>query len=140
MKEFLNAVSIEKCFNTVSNIAGLIGGAFVYLFGGWDVLIIALLLLMVFDYISGILKGLYNKEISSKIGWHGIIKKVLTLIVVCLSVVCEKIGIPAIREITIMFFIVNEGISILENASQTGLKIPPKIKEMLLQLREKDGE
>jgi len=131
---------MSKYFNWISNVGATVGGVFVYLFGGWDVFIITLLILMILDYVSGILKAIYKKELSSKVGWGGIIKKVLTLIVVCVAVMCEKIGIPAIREITIMFFVVNEGLSILENASETGLKIPEKIKEVLLQLREKEGE
>ena len=131
---------MSKYFNWISNISATIGGVFVYLFGGWDVFIITLLLLMGLDYFSGILKAIYKKELSSKIGWEGIIKKVCTLIVVCVAVLCEKIGIPAIREITIMFFVVNEGLSILENVSQTGLNIPPRIREVLLQLREEKGE
>lgn len=130
---------MEKYFNAISNVSAVVGGVFVYLFGGWDVFIIALLLLMVIDYFTGILKAIYKKELSSKTGWHGIIKKVLTLGVVCVAVICEKIGIPAIREMTIIFFAVNEGLSILENASETGLNIPPKIKEILLQLRDTKG-
>jgi len=125
---------MSKYFNWISNVGATVGGVFVYLFGGWDVFIITLLILMILDYVSGILKAIYKKELSSKVGWGGIIKKVLTLIVVCVAVMCEK------REITIMFFVVNEGLSILENASETGLKIPEKIKEVLLQLREKEGE
>lgn len=127
---------MEKYFNNVSGLLAIIIGALSYLLGGWDILIISLLLMMLLDYISGILKGLYNKELSSKIGFKGILKKMLILLIVSVSVICEKVGIPAIREVTITFFLVNEGLSVLENAAQTGLKIPESIKEVLLQLRD----
>lgn len=125
-----------KYFNFISNILAIIMGAITYLLGGWDILIISLLIMMALDYVSGIIKGLYKKELSSKIGFKGLLKKFVILIIVSLAVLCEKIGIPAIREITIVFFAVNEGLSILENAAEMGLPIPEKIKESLLQLRE----
>lgn len=127
---------MEKYFKG-TNLLTIIMGAITYLLGGWDTFIIVLLILMVLDYITGILKGLYNKELSSQTGFKGIIKKVSILIIVSLAVMCEKIGIPAVREMTIIFFVVNEGLSILENTSQMGLPIPEQIKNALLQIREK---
>lgn len=132
---------MSKYFNTFSNISATIGGAIVYLLGGWDVLIITLMILMCLDYVTGILKGLYIQKLSSQAGFKGIIKKISILIIVSLAVMCEKIGIPAVREITIMFFAVNEALSILENAGEMDLPIPETMKNALLQLREKkDGE
>lgn len=132
---------MEKIFNWISIIGGAIGGIIVSLLGGWDKIIMALLILMVLDYMTGLIKGIYNKELSSEIGFKGLLKKVLILVVVAVAVIAEQhLGIPAIREIVIMFFVVNEAISILENASQLGLPIPSKLKEVLLQLREKKEE
>lgn len=130
---------MDKLFNWISVICGTIGGFTVSLLGGWDKLIMALLILMILDYITGIIKGIYNRELSSEIGFKGLLKKVLILIVVAVAVIIEQhMGIPAVREIVIMFFAVNEGISILENASLMGLPLPPKLKETLLQLRDKE--
>lgn len=131
---------MEKCFNFVSNASAVIGGVITYLLGGWDTLLIALLILMCLDYATGILKGIYNKKLSSKAGREGIIRKIATLTIVCVAVICERIGIPAMREITIMFFVVNEGISILENVSEMDLPIPDKLKDALLQIRESKGD
>lgn len=131
---------MEKYFNSISSISAVIGGGVVYLLGGWDILISTLIVLMCLDFITGLLKGFYNKKLSSQAGIKGIIKKVCILIVVSLAVMCEKIGIPAMREMTIIFFAVNEGLSILENASELDLPIPEAIKNSLLKLREKDGE
>lgn len=125
-----------KLFNSVSNFAGLIGGWLVYLLGGWDNLLAALIVLMTVDYLSGVLKAICTKELSSKTGLIGIVKKFYMLLIVCVAVICEKIGIPAMREVVIMFFVANEGISILENATKIGLPIPEQIKNTLLQIRE----
>lgn len=130
---------MEKYFNAISNITGVIGGVIVYMLGGWDTLILVLLGLMCLDYATGMLKGLYNQKLSSKTGRQGIIKKISTLIIVSLAVMCEKIGIPAMREMTIMFFAVNEGLSILENTAQMGLPLPDNLKNALVQIRESKG-
>ena len=131
---------MEKYFNYISNFFAVVGGVIVYLLGGWDILISTLIILMCLDFATGYLKGYYNKNLSSQTGIKGIIKKVCILIIVSVAVMCEKIGIPAMREMTIMFFVVNEALSILENASEIGLPIPDQIKNSLARLREKEGE
>lgn len=132
---------MEKIFNWASIIGGTVGGLAVSFFGGLDKVMVSLLILIVLDYITGILKALYSKQLSSEIGFKGIIKKVLLLIVVGVAVLVQNnLGIPTIREIVIMFFAINEAISLLENASQMGLPIPEKLKETLLQLRDKNTE
>lgn len=130
---------MAKYFNSVSNFFGVVGGVIVFLLGGWDTLITVLVALMCLDYVTGILKGIFNKKLSSKTGRQGIVKKIVTLIIVSLAVLFEKLGIPAMREMVIMFFAVNEGISILENASEMGVPIPEQIKSVLLQIRDTKG-
>ncbi len=132
---------MDKIFNWISVICGTIGGFIVSLLGGWDKLIMALIILMCLDYITGLIKAYYNKELSSRIGFKGLTKKVLILVIVAVSVVAENmLGIPAIREIVIMFFAVNEALSILENAGAMGLPLPEKLKQALLQLRNKEDK
>lgn len=129
---------MEKLFNFVSVICGIIGGALIALLGGWDQLIVALIILMILDYITGVLQSIYNKELSSKIGFKGLLKKVLILCVVAVSVVIEKdLGVQAIREVVIMFFACNEGISVLENATKMGIPLPKKLQDVLLQIKDK---
>lgn len=129
---------MEKLFNFVSVIGGIIGGALIALLGGWDQLIVALIILMILDYITGVLQSIYNKELSSKIGFKGLLKKVLILCVVAVSVVIEKdLGVQAIREVVIMFFACNEGISVLENATKMGIPLPKKLQDVLLQIKDK---
>lgn len=130
---------MDKIFNWVSITSGAIGGFIVSMLGGWDKLIMALIILMCLDYITGLIKAYYNKELSSQIGFKGLTKKVLILVIVAVSVVAEDmLGIPAIREIVIMFFAVNEALSILENAGQMGLPLPENLKQALLQIRNKE--
>lgn len=130
---------MEKLFNQISIIFGIAGGAIVSFLGGLDGLITTLIALMVLDYVTGVLKSIYNKKLSSEIGIKGIIRKVLMLIVIGVTwLIQNNLGIPAIREMVIMFFIANESISLLENIAQMGIKIPNKLTSILLQLREKE--
>lgn len=132
---------MDKIFNWISVVCGTIGGFAVSLLGGWDKLIMALIILMCLDYVTGLIKAYYNKELSSQIGFKGLTKKVLILVIVAVSVVAEDmLGIPAIREIVIMFFAVNEALSILENAGAMGLPLPDKLKQALLQIRDKEDK
>lgn len=127
---------MSNVWNKLSLGTGVIGGFLITFWGGWDSLIAALIALMVIDYITGVVKAIYLKKLSSEIGYRGLIKKILILIVVGAAVVLQSVlpqNIP-LREITIMFFVCNEGISILENAA-TMIPIPKKLKDVLLQLR-----
>ncbi len=96
---------------------------------------------MVIDYVTGIIKGIYNRELSSQTGWKGLLKKVATLCIVIVANLLEKLtgGNIGIRDIVIMFYIANEGLSILENVAAMGNIIPQPLKDVLLQLREKNG-
>lgn len=128
---------MDKLFNMTSIVTGLAGGFIASLFGCWDAILRALLVFMALDYISGIIKAVYTKKLSSEIGFKGLLRKVVMLIVVVLANVLQELtgGNVAIREIVIMFYIANEGISILENAAVIYPNMPEKLKEILLQLR-----
>ena len=120
-------------------LIGLAGGLMAQAFGGWDVMLKTLVMLIVIDYMTGVLGAVYNRKLSSAIGYNGIIKKVgIFAIVAVASMVSECFKIDLIRSITITFYIVNECISILENVGKTGVKYPKKLKQILEQL--KDGE
>lgn len=123
-------------FNKVSVILGVVGGYAAAFLGGWDKFLVALVTLIVIDYASGVIKAIYTKQLSSEIGYRGIAKKVLLLLIVALSVVLQKIlpGALPLREITILFFVANEGLSILENAAEI-IPLPAQLKSVLLQIR-----
>ena len=125
---------------TVNIIIAAFNTTVVYLFGGFDVAMQCLLTLIVLDYITGIIKAYINKDLSSSIGFKGIVKKVSVLILVALAVLVDKITgeTGAIRTLVIYYFVANEGLSIIENLGQAGLPIPKAIKDALLALKKED--
>lgn len=66
---------MEKIFNWVSIIFGVVGGFIAGALGGWDKWLIALVIFVIFDYITGVIKAIYKKQLSSEIGFKGILKK-----------------------------------------------------------------
>ncbi|MGN0558213.1 MAG: holin family protein [Acutalibacteraceae bacterium] len=130
-----------EIFNKCAVILGIVGGVISSFLGGWDNLIIALITMIVLDYITGVIKAVYTKRLSSEIGYKGIVKKLLMLVIVALAVCISRVlpdGIM-IREITIFFFIANEGVSILENAAEI-ITLPKQLKSILLQIRNKSED
>lgn len=119
--------------------AGVIafGSAIAFWMGGLDLLLMVLTVMMALDFLTGLAKGIHNQTLSSEVCAKGIIRKVVMLIIVALAFLIEEVtgGTFPLREIVIMFFIANEGISILENAAAMGLPIPAKIKDTLIQLK-----
>lgn len=129
---------MEKIFNGISITFGLVGGVCVNFLGGWDKWLYALLFMIVVDYITGLLKAWNLKQLSSEIGFRGIVKKVIIFLIVGVGVVLESLVDSAIplREVVICFYLANEGISLLENAA-IFLPVPEKLKDVLLQIRDK---
>lgn len=115
-------------------------GAFV---GGFDGLLYALLAFAIIDYVTGLGVAVINKKLSSEVGFRGIFKKILIFAIVGLAHLLDvevlKIG-DTLRTACIFFYLANEGISILENASKIGLPVPKKIRAVLDQLKEEDEE
>lgn len=132
---------MDKVFNQLSIICGIIGGVLCSFLGGYDKILKALMVLAALDYATGFFKGIATKTLSSHIGFIGIIRKIVIFIVVGTAVVIQGVVGDAIplREITIVFYICNEGISLLENASEF-IPLPQKLKDTLIQLREKEEE
>ena len=110
------------------------------IFGGWDMALSVLVILIVADYITGVGKAFCNKVLSSDVGSKGIIKKVMILVVVALAAQLDRlISTELIRTAVIYFYVANEGISILENLTALGVPFPKQLTDRLLQLRG-DGE
>ena len=136
---------MDKIFNWTSTVIGIVGGFFAAIFGQWDSILWALLVIMVLDYLTGVIKAVYTKNIVSASSvaediFKGLLKKITVLIIVALSNVLQQItgDNVAIREIVIMFYIANEGISVLENVAVIYPRMPQKLKDILLQLRGED--
>lgn len=122
----------------VGSVVAMMGTAFNYLCG-WDKPLEVLLWLMVLDYVSGVLSAYINPNLAlnSHKGFNGILKKVMILVLVCLAhMVDSATGQVLAQSIVVWFFIGNEGLSIVENASKAGLPVPEKLKNTLEQLRD----
>lgn len=126
----------------INNAISVVLTTFVYLVGGIDVAMKSLLIVIVIDYITGVMSAIYNKELNSTIGLKGILKKFSYLIIVSLSVILDRIvgDTGAIRTLVIYFFVANDGISIVENIGKMGVPLPKKLTEVLEQLRNKGDE
>lgn len=123
----------------INDVISVILTTFVYLIGGFDIAIQSLLIVMVVDYLTGIASAIYNKELSSKTGFKGIIKKFCYLLVVALSVVIDNLTGQSglIRTLVIYFFVANDGLSIIENMAEMGIKLPQKLIDALEQIKKK---
>ena len=119
-------------------ITGVVISFVSFLIGRFDLMLKVLLTVMVIDYLTGVACGIVNKNLSSKAGFYGIIKKLSILSVICLSHLAgEVVGVSELRTIAISFYIGNEAISILENSAKMGIPFPEKIKSVLKQLEKK---
>lgn len=109
-----------------------------YLFGAWDGLFNALIALMIIDYITGVIKAIINKKLSSEVGYKGILKKISLFIVVAVANIVDMIVFSNsmfLRQGILLLFISNEGISIIENLALIGVPIPKSIISVLSQVR-----
>ena len=133
------------CYNEIMKeiYNGIIAGfltTFVFLVGGLDVAMIALLVAIVLDYVSGVVKAYVTKQLSSVVGFRGIVKKVAVLIIVMLAVLVDRVTgeTGAIRTLVIYYFVANEGLSIIENLGQSGVPIPQSIKKALKAMKKEN--
>lgn len=120
-----------------------LGGALGAVLGGMDGFLIALIIFVVIDYITGVLVAVERHRLSSEVGFKGIAKKIAIFCIVALATVIDAHVIKdgsVIRMSVIFFYLSNEGISILENVSMLGLPVPRKLKSVLEQLKEDEEE
>ena len=130
MKNFIEAV--QYAFAALRGAVGAV-------MGGFDGFLYALIVFVVVDYLTGIMAAILNKRLSSEVGFHGIFKKVVIFALVAVGHIVDTHVIQngsVIRTAVIFFYLSNEGISILENASLIGLPVPQKLKDVLEQLRD----
>ena len=135
--------SIDIIWAKVQAAVAAIGGYLGYFVGGVDGLMTALLIFMVLDYITGLMCAIADKKLSSAVGFRGICKKVLILMLVGVAHIVDLhvVGTgSALRSAVICFYLSNEGLSLLENAAHIGLPIPDKMKDVLAQLHGRTDE
>ena len=133
--------SIDLIWTKIQIAVSAIGGWLGYFLGGVDGLMIALIVFMVLDYLTGLMCAVLDKKLSSAVGFRGIFKKALILIMVGIANVVDVHAVgtgSALRGAVICFYLSNEGLSLLENAAYIGLPVPERLKEVLAQLHNRD--
>ena len=125
---------------------GIVGSTIASFFGGFDAALITLLIVMGVDYATGlIVAGVFHKSLKkengaleSRAGWKGLCRKGVSLLVVLVACRLDMImGSNFIRDATVIAFIANETISIIENAGLMGVPIPSVITKAIEVLKKK---
>lgn len=131
---------MEKVFNST---VAVVATFFTYLFGGWDAAIGILIVFMCLDYATGVIVAYQNNLLDSEVGFKGLVKKFMILVILIVAVMLDRLmntGTWVFRTLVCYFYIANEGISLLENVSNLGVKIPNKLKDALVQLNKDESE
>ena len=127
--------------NIFKNIMAGICTVLSFLFGDMEGLMVALVALIILDYISGVIAAAVEKRLSSGVGAKGIAKKIFMLLIVALANIVDINVIGdghVLKTVTVVFYICNECISLIENAGRIGVPVPKKLLDVLEQLRDKD--
>lgn len=134
---------MENIIGAIKGCAAIVGGVLGLLIGKVDGVLIALLVFMAIDYLSGIMVACKQHTLSSEVGFTGIAKKVFVLLLVIVGNVLDVYvlgGGAVMRSAVIIFYLANEGLSILENAGNLGVPYPDKLRAVLAQLKDGDGQ
>ena len=129
--------------NIFKNILAGVCTVLSFLFGDMEGMMIALVALIILDYISGVIAAAAEKRLSSEIGARGIAKKIFMLLIVALANIVDINVVGdghVLKTVTVVFYICNECISLSENAGRIGVPVPKKLLDVLEQLRDKDDK
>ena len=135
--------SIDLIWTKLQMACAALGGWLGYFVGGMDGMLIALIVFMVLDYITGLMCAVMDRKLSSSVGFRGICKKVLILMLVGVANILDVhvIGTgSALRVAVVCFYLSNESLSLVENAAHIGLPVPEKLKDVLAQLHNRDDK
>lgn len=128
---------MKEAWNGIQIVLAAIGGWLGWFFGGCDGLLIALVVFVTIDYITGFMCAVIDHRLSSEVGFRGIFKKIVIFLLVGVAQILDanviKTG-SVLRTAVLFFYLSNEGVSILENAAHLGLPVPEKLKVVLEQL------
>ncbi len=124
----------------IDSIAGAVGAVLGFMYGEVTGLFWALIAFMATDYITGVVVAAINKQLSSEVGFRGLAKKLMILVFVSLGHIADMYvlgGTPVAMSAVMLFYIANEGISIIENAAALGLPVPKKLTNIMEQIKNK---
>lgn len=133
-------MDMKEFWNTIQLIFAAVGGWLGYFVGGCDGLLYALIGFVALDYVTGVMCAISDQKLSSEVGFKGICRKVLIFALVGIGHLLDthifgETGV--LRTAVIFFYLSNEGVSLLENASYLGLPIPERLKAVLEQLHDR---
>lgn len=113
-------------------------GLLTLMFGEWSALLTILVALVVIDYITGMTAGALDGGLKSKTGWIGIARKVFIFAMVAVAHLIDLLLIESgfestelVMTMVIVFYAVNEILSITENAGRIGLPVPEQIQNAI---------
>ena len=136
-------ITIDLVWTKLQIFVTALGGFLGWYLGGSDGLLITLVVFVSIDYITGVMCAISDRTLSSAVGFRGIFRKILIFALVGIGHIVDEqvIGTGgALRSAVICFYLSNEGVSILENAAHLGLPVPDKLKTVLEQLHDRDGQ
>lgn len=131
---------MKEFWNVIKMVFTAVGGWLGWFLGGCDGLLFALIAFVVVDYATGVMCAIVDKNLSSTVGFKGICRKVIIFLLVGIAHILDSqvIGAgSALRTAIIFFYLSNEGVSLLENATHLGLPVPEKMKDVLKQLHDR---
>ena len=134
--------TIDLIWAKIQAAITVIGGWLGYFLGGLDGLMIALVIFVVLDYVTGIMCAIADKKLSSSVGFKGICRKALIFLLVGVAHIVDLhvVGSGSVlRGAVVCFYLSNEGVSMLENAAHLGLPVPEKLKVILEQLHDREA-
>lgn len=131
---------MEDATNIWKVIIAAVGTAATYLWGGWDAVFAALVVLACMDYVTGWAAAWVHGRLSSDVGRRGIAKKVGMFMVVAVCNIVDQVGglgEPILRTVAIWWYISNEALSVVENLGEVGVPIPGRLRQALAVLRDR---
>ena len=134
---------MKDVWNWMQGVIAVLGGFLGWFLGGLDGFLYALIAFVVIDYLTGVMCAIVDKKLSSDVGFKGLFRKILIFVMIGVGhlIDTQVIGNGSVlRTAVIFFYLSNEGVSLLENAAYLGLPIPQKLKDVLAQLHNKEGD
>lgn len=132
---------MKMILEVLPGVFAVLGSLLGFLLGGFDGYLVTLVGFILIDYLTGLALAVARRQLSSEIGFVGILKKMLILVMVAMGHLLDVNllgGGATMRTAVIFFYAANEGISITENLGCLGFPIPGKLKQVLAQLREEE--
>ena len=129
---------MEEHSTLVKTVITTLGTIATYLWGGWDAVLMGLVVLASLDYVSGVVAAWHRRELDSRVGARGIARKVGMFLVVAVCNIIDQtggLGEPILRTVTTWWYIGNEALSIIENFAEIGVPIPARILSALASLK-----